>query len=118
MADRLGMWMQAIGIASSCWRAASQVSRPALRCSASHRDGVSDLARSDSDVAHPSWRASAVGVYRLWRDLGYAIGALIAGITRRCAGFASRDVAGGRAHVTSGVIVALRMRETLATKGT
>jgi MFS family permease len=28
------------------------------------------------DVAHPSWRASAVGVYRLWRDLGYAIGAL------------------------------------------
>jgi len=34
-----------------------------------------------ADVAHPSWRASAVGVYRLWRDLGYAIGALLAGIT-------------------------------------
>ena len=33
------------------------------------------------DVAHPSWRASSVGVYRLWRDLGYAIGALLAGIT-------------------------------------
>ena len=33
------------------------------------------------DVAHPCWRASAVGVYRLWRDLGYAIGALVAGIT-------------------------------------
>ena len=33
------------------------------------------------DVAHPSWRASAVGVYRLWRDLGYAIGALLAGVT-------------------------------------
>ena len=33
------------------------------------------------DVAHPSWRASAVGVYRLWRDLGYAIGALLAGLT-------------------------------------
>src|SRR4029453_4386832 len=32
------------------------------------------------DVAPPSWRASAVGVYRLWRDSGYAIGALIAGI--------------------------------------
>jgi MFS family permease len=31
------------------------------------------------DVAHPSWRASAVGVYRLWRDLGYAAGALLAG---------------------------------------
>ena len=33
------------------------------------------------DVAQPSWRASSVGVYRLWRDLGYAIGALLAGIT-------------------------------------
>ena len=33
------------------------------------------------DVAHPAWRASAVGVYRLWRDLGYAIGALLAGFT-------------------------------------
>ncbi len=33
-----------------------------------------------SDVAHPDWRASAVGVYRLWRDSGYAIGALLAGV--------------------------------------
>ena len=33
------------------------------------------------DVAAPGWRASAVGIYRLWRDLGYAIGALLAGIT-------------------------------------
>ena len=33
------------------------------------------------DVAHPTWRARTVGVYRLWRDLGYAIGALLAGIT-------------------------------------
>src|SRR5438876_5170144 len=33
-----------------------------------------------SDVAHPAWRASAVGVYRLWRDSGYAIGALAAGL--------------------------------------
>src|SRR5439155_9408704 len=31
------------------------------------------------DVAHPRWRASAVGVYRLWRDSGYAVGALLAG---------------------------------------
>jgi MFS family permease len=32
------------------------------------------------DVAHPSWRASAVGVYRLWRDLGFAVGALLTGV--------------------------------------
>jgi MFS family permease len=38
------------------------------------------LLASISDVAHPSWRASAVGIYRLWRDLGYAVGAVIAGV--------------------------------------
>jgi hypothetical protein len=36
------------------------------------------------DVASPSWRASAIGVYRFWRDLGYAIGAVIAGVRRTC----------------------------------
>ena len=40
------------------------------------------------DVAHPSWRASAVGVYRLWRDLGYAVGALLAGIVADALGIA------------------------------
>jgi MFS family permease len=38
------------------------------------------------DVAHPTWRASAVGVHRLWRDSGYAIGALVAGIVADLAG--------------------------------
>jgi len=38
------------------------------------------------DVAHPSWRASSVGVYRLWRDLDYAIGALLAGLTKGALG--------------------------------
>ena len=32
------------------------------------------------DVAHPTWRARSVGVYRLWRDAGFAVGALLAGI--------------------------------------
>src|SRR5688572_20148581 len=41
------------------------------------------------DVAHPSWRASAVGVYRLWRDLGYAIGAVVAGLVADLVGIAS-----------------------------
>jgi MFS family permease len=33
-----------------------------------------------SDIAHPEWRGSAVGVYRLWRDGGYAVGALLSGL--------------------------------------
>ena len=51
------------------------------------------------DVAHPSWRASSVGVYRLWRDLGYAIGALLAGVTADALGLAGRDVDRRGAHV-------------------
>ena len=65
------------------------------------------------DVAHPSWRASAVGVYRLWRDLGYALGALLAGLTADRLGL--RPAVGVVAGLTaaSGVIVAWRLRETL-----
>jgi MFS family permease len=68
------------------------------------------------DVAHPSWRASAVGVYRLWRDLGYALGALLAGLTADRLGL--RPAVGVVAGLTaaSGVIVAWRLRETLRPK--
>jgi MFS family permease len=66
------------------------------------------------DVAHPSWRASAVGVYRLWRDLGYAIGALLAGITADLFGLASAIWLVAGLTCLSGVIAAVRMSETLA----
>jgi MFS family permease len=64
------------------------------------------------DVAHPAWRARAVGVYRLWRDLGYAIGALLAGITADL--FGLRTAIWVIAGITgvSGVVVAARMYET------
>lgn len=65
------------------------------------------------DVAHPSWRASSVGVYRLWRDLGYAIGAVLAGLIADALGL--RAAMGSVAALTfaSGLLVAVRMRETL-----
>lgn len=64
------------------------------------------------DVAPPSWRASAVGVYRLWRDLGYAAGALVTGIAADLAGLrASLAVVSGLTFA-SGVVVLARMRET------
>ena len=65
-----------------------------------------------SDVAHPLWRATAVGVYRLWRDLGYAIGALLAGITADLLGLASAMWMVSAITLTSGVIAAVRMTET------
>ena len=64
------------------------------------------------DVAHPAWRASAVGVYRMWRDLGYAIGALIAGIVADLLGISSAISLVALVTFASGVIVAFRMRET------
>jgi MFS family permease len=65
------------------------------------------------DVAHPTWRASAVGVYRLWRDLGYAIGALLAGAVADF--FGVKAAIGLVAVMTfgSGVVAAIRMTETL-----
>lgn len=68
------------------------------------------------DVARPNWRASAVGVYRLWRDLGYAIGALLAGVVADA--FGVRVAVWMIAGVTfaSGLVVALRMKETLVNR--
>ena len=64
------------------------------------------------DVAHPSWRASAVGVYRLWRDLGYAVGAVLAGLTADAFGLAAALWLVASLTLLSGLQVALRMQET------
>jgi MFS family permease len=66
------------------------------------------------DVAHPSWRASAVGIYRLWRDLGYAVGALLAGALADALGMSAAIGVIGALTIASGVLVAVRMPETLA----
>ncbi len=66
------------------------------------------------DVAHPEWRASAVGVYRLWRDSGYALGALLAGITADLFGLRWAIVIVALLTLASGVVVAAVMRETVS----
>ncbi|MBI2071575.1 MAG: MFS transporter, partial [Gemmatimonadetes bacterium] len=64
------------------------------------------------DVAHPTWRATAIGVYRLWRDSGYALGALLAGALADLVSTAFAIGAIGVATLLSGVLVAIRMPET------
>jgi MFS family permease len=64
------------------------------------------------DVALPSWRASSVGVYRLWRDLGYAIGALLAGVTADLVGLAGAMWLVAAITFTSGLLASVRMSET------
>jgi MFS family permease len=69
------------------------------------------------DVAHPAWRASAVGIYRLWRDLGYAIGAVLAGLLADALGMSSAIGVIGGLTIASGILVAVRMPETLGGDG-
>jgi MFS family permease len=64
------------------------------------------------DVAHPLWRASSVGVYRLWRDGGFAVGALLAGIIADALGLAAAIWAVAALTAASGIVVAVRMYET------
>lgn len=64
------------------------------------------------DVAHPLWRARAVGIYRLWRDSGYAVGAVVGGVTADLFGLTAAIWVAAAITVLSALEVALRMYET------
>jgi len=64
------------------------------------------------DVAHPSWRGAAVGVYRLWRDLGFAVGAVLAGTLADLYSLTTAILVVASITAASGLDVALRMTET------
>jgi MFS family permease len=64
------------------------------------------------DVAHPAWRARAVGVYRLWRDGGFAIGALLAGLLADLYGIRTATAVVAALTAASGLVAAVRMYET------
>lgn len=68
------------------------------------------------DAAHPSWRATSVGVYRFWRDAGYAAGALISGVIAVWLGLTWAVHAAGLLTFISGLIAWRWMRETLPGK--
>jgi MFS family permease len=64
------------------------------------------------DVAHPAWRARSVGVYRLWRDGGFAVGALLAGVVADAFGILAAIWVTAALTAASGLAVAARMYET------
>ncbi len=74
------------------------------------------LLASVADVAHPAWRGSAVGVYRLWRDSGYAFGAIVAGVLADLLGIVPAILAAGLLALLSGIAVMVRMPETCPTR--
>src|SRR5581483_11525947 len=65
-----------------------------------------------SDVAHPEWRVMAMGAYRFWCDLGYALGALISGVIADLLGMRAAIQVVAALTLLSGLHVAFRMRET------
>jgi MFS family permease len=69
-------------------------------------------------VAHPAWRASAVGVYRLWRDAGFVVGALLSGVIADVFGLVAAIWAVAGATAVGAAIVAVRMYETHPRAGT
>jgi MFS family permease len=109
-----GMWVQAAGIVSIVISTGfAGFATGAALLGAGTAMVYPALLAAIADVAHPSWRASSVGVYRLWRDLGYAIGALIAGITADALGIDAAIWLIAAVTFASGLVVAVRMRETL-----
>ncbi|MGE0397448.1 MAG: MFS transporter [Kofleriaceae bacterium] len=109
-----GMWVQAAGIALIAL--SSELlgfAGGSVLLGAGTAMVYPTLLAAIGDVAHPTWRASSVGIYRLWRDLGYALGAVIAGVTADALGIHAAIWVVAAITFASGVVVAARMRETL-----
>jgi MFS family permease len=108
-----GMWLQAVALALI---AATRGFTPwlvgAVLLGAGTAMVYPTLLAAIGDVAHPSWRASAVGVYRLWRDSGFAVGALLAGVVADLLGLAAAIWLVAALTALSGLLVAVRMYET------
>jgi MFS family permease len=108
-----GMWLQAAALALI---AAATSFVPwmwgALLLGAGTALVYPTLLAAIGDVAHPSWRARSVGAYRLWRDGGFAVGALVSGLLADAYGIPAAIWAVAGLTAASGVVVAVRMYET------
>lgn len=108
-----GMWIQALALAVI----ASVDSFPlwalaAVLLGAGTAMVYPTLLAAIGDVAHPAWRARSVGVYRLWRDGGFAVGALLAGLVADLLGVRAAVWTVAALTAASGAVVAWRMYET------
>jgi MFS family permease len=108
-----GMWVQALGIGVTVTSAGFvEFALGSALLGVGTAMVYPTLLAAIGDVALPSWRGSAVGVYRLWRDLGYAAGALVAGVTADLLGLPDAMWIVAGLTTLSGLIVAVRMQET------
>jgi MFS family permease len=108
-----GMWVQAVAIALMTASATfGGFAAGAALLGVGTAMVYPTLLAAIGDVAHPTWRASSIGVYRLWRDLGYAAGALITGVTADALGMRAAMWLVAALTFGSGIVVAVRMRES------
>ena len=108
-----GMWVQAVAIALiAATRGFTPWAVGAVLLGAGTAMVYPTLLAAIGDVAHPRWRARSVGVYRLWRDAGFAVGALVAGVSADLLGVAGAIWIVAVITAASGVVVAVRMYET------
>ena len=108
-----GMWTQAAGIGVvAVSRGFTGFAAGAVLLGIGTAMVYPTLLAAIGDVARPSWRASAVGVYRLWRDLGYAIGALLAGLAADAIGLPGAMSLVAGITLVSGIVAAIRLDET------
>jgi MFS family permease len=108
-----GMWLQALAVAVVALGASFAVwAAAAVLLGAGTAMVYPTLLAAIGDVAHPAWRARAVGVYRLWRDGGFAVGALLTGVIADAYGPAAAIWTIAALTGLSGLVVAVRMYET------
>ena len=108
-----GMWTQAAGIAVTALSTTfASFAVGGVLLGVGTAMVYPTLLAAIGDVAHATWRASAVGVYRLWRDLGYAIGALVAGLVADAFGISRAIWLVAAVTFLSGAVSAVRMTET------
>ena len=109
-----GMLLQAAALASMViWRGFASWVAAGLALGLGTAMVYPTLLAVIGDVADPGWRGSAIGVYRLWRDLGYAVGALLAGVLADTFGTGTAIATVAAVTAASGLLVARRMPETL-----
>jgi MFS family permease len=107
-----GMWVQAVGLfVTALTRTFEWWLVGSLLLGIGTAMVYPSLIAAVSDASHPSWRARSLSVYRFWRDLGYAIGALSAGIIADIFGFACAIGAVAALTFLSGAVVAIVMHE-------
>src|SRR2546426_10829627 len=83
----------------------------ALRCKDSARRCSTRHSWPITDHTHPTWRATSLGVYRFWRDLGYAVGALLSGAVADFVGLGAAIHLVAALTFVSGLVVARAMRK-------